>query len=43
MAKTTSLIVHVRNIAISNENHELQPIIECPIRMNVIGLHDKVI
>jgi hypothetical protein len=43
MTKTTNLIVHVQNLAISNENLELQPIIEYPIRMNVIGLHDKVI
>jgi hypothetical protein len=43
MTKTTSLIVHVQNLAISNKNHELHPRIECPIRMNMIGLHDKVI
>jgi hypothetical protein len=43
MAKTNSWIVHVQNLAISNKNHELHPIIECPIKMNMIGLHDEVI
>jgi hypothetical protein len=44
MTKTTTLIVHVQNLAISNKNHKLHPRIECPIRMNnKDGLHDKVI